>query len=156
MVYGPRAESPAQIGRIVACVDGSDFSELSVEEAALWGAALRVPLRIVQVVPPGLPSYVTAFEETYVHNLSEALEESGSGPTEAEVLHSPSPARAILDAAGSDPANMLVMATHGRVGFKRVTMGSVASEVVRGARGPAALIRPQQPSGAHPAAGSPH
>ena len=37
---------------------------------------------------------------------------------------------------------MLVMATHGRVGIKRVIMGSVASEVARAARGPVALIRP--------------
>jgi nucleotide-binding universal stress UspA family protein len=42
---------------------------------------------------------------------------------------------------------MLVMATHGRVGFKRVVMGSVAAEVIRGARGPVALIRPVDPAG---------
>lgn len=155
MVYGPRAESPAQIAGVLACVDGSEFSELSVEEAARWALALGIPIRIVQVVPPGLPDYVTAFEETYVQNLSRALEGPGRGPVEWEVLHSSSPARAILDTFGTDPANMLVMATHGRVGFKRVTMGSVASEVVRGARGPSALIRPQEPSGADRAAGPP-
>ena len=147
VVYGPRAQSAAEITTVVACVDGSEFSELSVEEGALWAVALKAPLRIVQVVPPGLPSYVATFEGAYVRNLSKALQDSGSGPVEPEVLHSLSPARAILDAFGNDSANMLVMATHGRVGFKRVTMGSVASEVVRGARGPAVLIRPREPSG---------
>jgi nucleotide-binding universal stress UspA family protein len=146
VVYGPHAVPPTEIERVVACVDGSEFSELCVEEAALWCVALRVPLWIVQVVPPDLPSYVTVFENTYVHNLSKELEGLGSQAIEWEVLHSVSPAKAILESFGVDSATMLVMATHGRVGFKRVIMGSVASEVVRGARGPVALIRPVEPA----------
>ena len=146
VVYGPRAVPPTEIDRVVACVDGSEFSELSVVEASRWCLALRVPLWIVQVVPPDLPSYVTVFESTYVHNLSKELEGLGSQAIEWEVLHSVSPAKAILDSFGEDPATMLVMATHGRVGFRRVIMGSVASEVVRGARGPVALIRPLEPA----------
>lgn len=146
VVYGPRAVPPTEIDRVVVCVDGSEFSELSVVEASRWCLALRVPLWIVQVVPPDLPSYVTVFESTYVHNLSKELEGLGSQAIEWEVLHSVSPAKAILDSFGEDPATMLVMATHGRVGFRRVIMGSVASEVVRGARGPVALIRPLEPA----------
>ncbi len=147
VVYGPHAMPPTEIERVVGCVDGSEFSEWSVEEATRWSIALRVPLWIVQVVPPDLPSYVTVFENTYVHNLSRELERLGGGAVEWEVLHSTSAAKAILESFGADPASMLVMATHGRVGFKRVTMGSVASEVVRGARGPVALIRPVEGSG---------
>lgn len=146
VVYGPHAVPPTEIDRVVACVDGSEFSELSVSEGALWSVALGVPLLIVQVVPPDLPSYVTVFENTYVQNLSRELQGVGSVAIEGEVLHSTSPAEAILDSFGEDPATMLVMATHGRVGFKRVTMGSVASEVVRGARGPTAVIRPVDPA----------
>ena len=146
VVYGPRAEAPIEVNRIVACVDGSQFSELSLAEAALWCAALKVPMVIVQVVPPDLPSYVTVFEDAYVHNLSKELEGLGNQSFESAVLHSVSPAKAILEAFGKDPATMLVMATHGRVGFKRVVMGSVASEVVRGARGPVSLIRPIEPT----------
>lgn len=146
VVYGPHAVPPTEIVRVVSCVDGSEFSELSVDEGALWSVALGVPLWIVQVVPPDLPSYVTVFENTYVQNLSRELQGVGSQPIEGEVLHSASPAGAIRDSFGEDPATMLVMATHGRVGFKRVTMGSVASEVVRGARGPVSLIRPVEPA----------
>lgn len=145
VVYGPHAVAPTEVNRVVACVDGSQFSELSLAEAALWSVALKVPLVIVQVVPPDLPSYVAVFEDTYVHNLSRELEGLGSQAVESEVLHSGSPAKAILGSYGKDPASMLVMATHGRVGFKRVVVGSVASEVVRGARGPVVLIRPVDP-----------
>ena len=147
VVYGPNATTPTEINRVVGCVDGSEFSEWSVAEATRWSLALRVPLRIIQVVPPDLPSYVTVFENTYVQNLSKEIERLGGNQVEWEVLHSTSPAQAILESFGEDPATMLVMATHGRVGFKRVTMGSVASEVVRGARGPIALIRPVEGSG---------
>ncbi len=145
VVYGPHAVAPIEVNRVVACVDGSEFSELSLLEAALWCVALKVPMVIVQVVPPDLPSYVAVFEDTYVHNLLKELEGLGSQAVESEVLHSGSASSAILESFGKDPASMLVMATHGRVGFKRVLVGSVASEVVRGARGPVVLIRPMDP-----------
>jgi nucleotide-binding universal stress UspA family protein len=142
IVYGPRAEPPPEIASVAACVDGTAYSESSVDEGARWAAALKVTLRIVQVVPPDLGSYVAAFESAYIDNLSKGLEELGSG-VETEVLHSVSPADAIAESDGSDPACFLVLATHGRVGLTRVTMGSVSSEVVRAARGPVALIHPE-------------
>ena len=146
MVYGPHAEAPTEIERVAVCVDGSEFSELCLDEAAMFSLALGVPLRIVQVIPPDLPAYVTVFEGAYVLNLSKELEALGSIAVESDVLHSTSPARAILDSVGKNPATMLVMATHGRLGFKRLRLGSVALEVVRGSRGPIALIRPTEAS----------
>ena len=142
IVYGPRAEPPLEIESVVSCVDGTTFSELSVDEGARWAAALKVTLLIVQVVPPDLGSYVATFESSYIQNLSKGLVELGSG-VETEILHSLSPADAIGDSYGSDPTSMLVLATHGRAGFTRVTMGSVSSEVVRAARGPVTLIHPE-------------
>ena len=146
LVYGPQSKPPTEMGRVVACVDGTEFSELCLDEAAMWSLALGLPLRVVQVVPSDLPSYVTVFEGAYVDNLSKELEAVGGMSVEGEVLHSESPARAILGAFGADSATMLVMATHGRIGFKRVTMGSVALEVVRGAGGPVALTCPAEPA----------
>jgi nucleotide-binding universal stress UspA family protein len=142
IVYGPRAEPASEISRVVACVDGTAFSELSVDEGARWAAALKVTLVLVQVVPPDLGSYVAVFESAYVESLSKGLTDLGSG-VETEILHSPSPADAIKDSYGSDPSSLAVLATHGRVGLTRLTMGSVSSEVVRTARGPVTLIHPE-------------
>lgn len=142
IVYGPRAEPAAEISRVVACVDGTAFSELSVDEGARWAAALKVTLLLVQVIPPDLGSYVAVFESAYIENLSKGLTDLGSG-VETEILHSPSPADAIRDSYGSDPSSLAVLATHGRVGLTRLTMGSVSSEVVRTARGPVTLIHPE-------------
>lgn len=141
LAYGPGAAPPTEISRVVACVDGSEFSELSLKEGARWARALGTTLWIIQVVPPGLPQYVTPYESSYVHNLSKELNGSGI-KIEWEVLHSLTPARSILNAFGEDPSNMVVMATHGRRGLQRLLLGSVATEVVREAWGPVALIGP--------------
>jgi nucleotide-binding universal stress UspA family protein len=50
------------------------------------------------------------------------------------------PAEVILDIAGASDA-MVVMATHGYTGLRRMILGSVADSVVRHARVPIALIR---------------
>ena len=138
IVYGQRADKPNEVSRVVACVDGSVFSELGVEEGVRWALALQVPLGIVQVVPPDLEPEVTVFDGGYVQNLSKELAGLGA-PIEGEVLHSMSPAEAIVDSFGGDPTSLIVMATHGRVGLNRVVLGSVAAEVVRKARGPVAF-----------------
>jgi nucleotide-binding universal stress UspA family protein len=141
VVYGPGTSSPVEVARVVACVDGSEFSELSISEATRWASALSVPLWLIQVIPPDLPADMRAYETSYVHNLANELVGYGL-EVEWDVLHSASPARAILDMFGNDAATMLVMATHGRTGMQRVFVGSVATEVVRGAWGPVVLVCP--------------
>ncbi|HEX5722503.1 MAG TPA: universal stress protein [Acidimicrobiia bacterium] len=143
VAYGPESGIPREVERVVACVDGSEFSELSVAEASRWARALSVPLWLVQVVPPYRPRYVGVLETNYVHNLAMGLDRLGQ-KVEWEVLHSTTPSRSILDMYGSDPATMLLMVTHGRTGLQRVLSGSVSTEVVKGAWGPVVLICPSQ------------
>ena len=141
MAYGPGAGHPLDIERVVVCVDGSQFSEASVPEGARWATALEVPLWVIQVVPAYLSSYVRAFESSYVRNLAKDLEGLGTG-VQWDVLHSTSPARSILDLYGNDAATMLVMATHGLVGLRRVLVGSISAEVVKETWGPVVMVRP--------------
>lgn len=143
LAYGPGAGHPMDIERVVACVDGSQFSELGVAEGVRWATALNVPLWLIQVLPPDLPPYVTAFESTYVHNLAKALHGLDT-KVEWDVLHSMTPSRSILEWHGNDAATMLVMATHGRVGLQRVLLGSVSSQVIKETWGPVVLIRPPE------------
>lgn len=146
LAYGPSAAPPTTIERVIACVDGSEFSELSLGEGARWALALQVPLWLVQVVPPGLPQYVSVFENTYVHNLARDIV-TPDLELEWEVLHSLKPARALLESFGEDQANLVVMATHGRRGLSRLRLGSVATEVVRGSWGPVVLVPPARSLG---------
>jgi nucleotide-binding universal stress UspA family protein len=153
IAFGPRALPATRAARVIACVDGSEFSELSVSEAVRWASALGVPLWLVQVVPPGLPQYVGVFENTYLHNLAKQVAASRLS-LEWEVLHSIAPARALLEMFGEDGETMLVMATHGRRGLERIRLGSVATEVVREAFGPVVLVGPGSQSNRVAGAGS--
>jgi nucleotide-binding universal stress UspA family protein len=141
LAYGPGAEHPLDIQRVVACVDGSQFSEASVPEGARWASALDVPLWVIQVVPAYLSSFVRAFESNYVRNLAGELE-GLRNEVQWDVLHSTSPAQSILELYGNDPSTMVIMATHGLVGLRRVLVGSISTEVVKEAWGPVVMVRP--------------
>lgn len=56
-----------------------------------------------------------------------------------------SPANEILRCAGENDVDMILMATRGRSGVKRLVMGSVAKEVLRKSNVPVCLIRPGAP-----------
>jgi len=141
LAYGPGAGHPLDIQRVVACVDGSPFSEAGVPEAARWATALDVPMWVIQVIPAYHSSYVRTFESTYVRNLAQELQGLHPG-VQWDVLHSTFPARSILDLYGNDAATMLIMATHGLIGLRRVLVGSISAEVVKEAWGPVVMIRP--------------
>jgi nucleotide-binding universal stress UspA family protein len=51
------------------------------------------------------------------------------------------PARAVVDAARYNGADLIVMSTHGRGGLSRLLLGSVAESVVRTAPAPVLLVR---------------
>jgi nucleotide-binding universal stress UspA family protein len=51
------------------------------------------------------------------------------------------PAAEILRAARETPCDLIVMGTHGRTGFRRMLMGSVAEEVLRRAPCPVLTVR---------------
>lgn len=55
-------------------------------------------------------------------------------------------ARTILEEAKNVDADLIVMGTHGRHGFKRFLLGSVAEQVVREACCPVLLVRGDSPS----------
>lgn len=66
------------------------------------------------------------------------------------------PAKAILAAAQDPPQDLVAMSTHGRSGLQRLTRGSVAEAVLRGAQvpllvaNPRALDRPPAPGAGRP------
>ncbi len=60
------------------------------------------------------------------------------------------PADAILAAAREVSASVIALSTHGRTGFNRLVLGSVAEEVVRAASTPALLLRAGAPPPGRP------
>ena len=52
------------------------------------------------------------------------------------------PAEGILKVAKEEDVDLIVMSSHGRTGFGRLLMGSVAEEVMRGAKCPVLVVKP--------------
>jgi nucleotide-binding universal stress UspA family protein len=157
VLVGPACRAtllPGEVGRLLVCSDGSAFSDTIVSAAASWGARLQLEPWVAEVVAP---DEAVAFPEQPVQNrvvdaaaarlvqLAARLE-TPTSTAWPQVLHG-RPSRSILDFAGRLPAAVIAMATHGRSGFARTAVGSVAAEIVRHAPCPVLLTRPTVPAG---------
>ena len=76
----------------------------------------------------------------YLNGVAKQLEEKGLH-TRINVLVG-SPADQIASFAAEQKADLIIMATHGRGGIKRLAFGSVAEKVVRAATAPVMLVKP--------------
>lgn len=142
LVVGPNVPDPATIGggRIVACLDGSDLAERTLEPAQRWSGALGLPLWLVQVVPPGLAveerTHGDVVEGAYLAGLAGAV----GGVAGWDVVHHNDPAAGIVALDGVDPLALLALATRGRSGWSRLVLGSVTSTVIRHSTVPVLVV----------------
>lgn len=142
LVIGPAVPDPATLGGgpVVACLDGSDLAERTIEPARRWSVGLGLPLWLVQVVTPGLTleqdTGGDVLEGAYLAGLAEAV----GGVASWDVLHDDDPARALTGLHAAEPVAVLVVATHGRSGWDRLVLGSVTSSVVRHATVPVLVV----------------
>jgi len=60
------------------------------------------------------------------------------------VIESANPAQSINDYAQANDVDLIVMATHGYTGVKKMLMGSVAFKVLHESHVPVLLVRPEQ------------
>jgi nucleotide-binding universal stress UspA family protein len=74
----------------------------------------------------------------YLETMALSLRAAGV-PTKTLVVGS-SPGYTIVEVAKSEAVNLIMLATHGRGGFARLMLGSVADTVVRHARQPVFLV----------------
>jgi len=142
--------------RILVPVDGSDASWAALAHAARLVAGSQAELRVIYVVDEGRIGEV---EEVSGHDaltrvmlqegeqiLKRAQEEAlklGVEPGSTELIHIRSGwvASAIVDDARGWGADLIAMGTHGRRGFSRLLLGSVAEGVVHAAGTPVLLVR---------------
>src|SRR5690606_1952567 len=114
----------------------------------------------------GTPWLVSVVDESYasgdvldsalVSNRATDMRRQIARPVEFEVLHGDHAARAVVRFAEDADASLVFLATHGRTGFERLRLGSVAADIVRHAHCPVVLFRPPEmaESSAHAHAGS--
>lgn len=141
---------------ILVPLDGSPLAEESVELATRIAATCGARVTLLRVVIPrlvvGRPSYFFELDaelleryegeaERYVESIAARMRESVPN-VESKVTLADSPPLAILDWAEQSDVDLIAMSTHGRSGFRRFMLGSVADKIIRGARVPVLLTRP--------------
>lgn len=152
--------------RILSPIDGSETSlralGIALRTARESGAEL-VPLYVVDVPllaydAPGIdPSiarnaFLEAGERLKADSLAAMQRENVRGTPRVVEIDVPGSdiAQRILEEASAIQADLVVMGTHGRRGFRRLMLGSVAERFLRIARCPVLLVPPGVESNASP------
>jgi nucleotide-binding universal stress UspA family protein len=121
---------------------------------------LELPVTLLQVIDPEVfasfadPAQKRHFDRIvagmkpksadYLRNLGHSFAPSVKVDQLVEIGH---PAEIIVAGAAGDPGTLIAMGTHGRSGFQRWTLGSVADKVLHAAANHMFLIRPHGESG---------
>ncbi len=142
-------------GEILVPTDGSPESERAFDVAIPLARACGCTLKLMwaweglgnlsEVVAETVLDSIRQRESTDRANYLRDLGKRRCDPDDVGwVIHVPTgePAEEIAKADESTSVRYVVMATHGRSGFKRWRLGSVADRVVRTTRKPTVLIRP--------------
>jgi nucleotide-binding universal stress UspA family protein len=138
------------ITRILVPLDGSALAESVLPVAAQLTRTLQgtlILLRVYDVPPSDVSLRVIEAEaeqaQTYLSGVARRPEMAGL-QVETKTLGGAA-ALNILDAVQEEQADLLVMSSHGRSGFKRWVLGSVAEHVIRHAPVPVFLLhRPRE------------
>lgn len=164
LLVRPKAEEPdwhasLQASHILVPLDGSPLSESALGPALTLGSITGARYTLLRVVLPlpflTIPNAPTAFldagarqaradADVYLEGVAARLRSQGAQVEVTAELHS-IPVQGILDYAARNAVDMIVMATHGRGGWSRVALGSVADKVMRGTLLPVMLYHPAHP-----------
>lgn len=145
---------------ILCPVDLSEHAALALKYAAAGAQAFQARLTVLQALEVELPPYFTpgqmpelsrttqqaleAAREDLSRHVRAVLGDAARALTLRVFITAGHPTDAILETAERDAADLLVMGTRGRGGARRVLLGSVTENVVRQARRPVFVARPQQ------------
>ena len=138
--------------RILVPLDRSELAERALHVAVMLAARQGATLRLVQAWPAyvadggALPTAMTAALDdqrdaaAYLETLSSDVR-ARTGVRVETALLTPPAAPAICRDARDAGVDLIVMATHGRTGWSRVWIGSVADAVIRATPTPVLLVR---------------
>lgn len=144
--------------KILVPLDGSALAERAILHAKEIAHGTRSEILLLQAVNlpmPVIPEAVLApdgkwLDEArkdaarYLEGIAAPLREAGLRIR--TVLDDRPPADAILHVASREEVDLIVMSTHGRGGFSRLLMGSVAESVFRATSRTVMLVKPEHPA----------
>ncbi len=145
--------------KFVCPVDFSEGSEHALDKAVAYARALGAKIELVHVYQVPVfslpdapmttmdPTLVTQIEKQSRKLLEDALLRLRMKAPDLEVnahLLQGAVAESIVEFAQNTGANMIVIGTHGRRGFQRFLLGSVAERVVRTSHVPVLTVQMAQ------------
>ena len=138
VLLGPDfVDAPNANGWMVVAHDGSASADAILTPARTWARALGLLVTVVHVLHPldveGAQAPTT--------DVDHVVDFFGEG-TVVRVVRSSYPAGAIRDVIDDVRPLLVAMSTHGRTGLARITLGSVATDVVRTCPRPVLVCRP--------------
>jgi nucleotide-binding universal stress UspA family protein len=139
---------------ILAPVDFSDSSRAALDVAANMASRLGAEVLLVHVMPaiPDLPKNVSIFKEgQYDRSLNEKAEQQLKGLADSlaqnnvkartQLGNANDIGMELIRIADSENADMIIIATHGMTGWRKIAFGSVAEKVVKEADCPVLVLR---------------
>lgn len=144
--------------KILVATDGSKLSKKAVEAASRLAADFDAVLTIVRVVPPYAKSFfdgssilsikeMTAIEKEWADKAQDSLDQLLKTTVDKHIsantviTKSSNVSDALLKVAKKSKAELIVMASHGRGGIKRVLLGSETLQVLTHSEIPVLVIR---------------
>ncbi len=151
------AKPGEEINEVMVALDGSPLAEAALEAATQLARLWDAEVSLVQVIrpiilnsphlvfPTGYSDQVTAIRrdsaQDYLTGVAERLRETGVRASGAAVMGGTVP-ETLISLADPKRVSLMVTATHGLGGLKRMVIGSVADKLVRGANVPTLVVRP--------------
>ena len=137
------------IEKILVQLDGSKLSEVALpwaeEISGRLGASITI-IHVTEMAKDPHDLFHQAYFQKIVNDTRQVIQEYSVTPKQSSVdvqseVLSGNPAEKIVEYAEENQIGLIVMATHGRSGISRWTLGSVADKVVRATTRPVLLIR---------------
>jgi nucleotide-binding universal stress UspA family protein len=134
--------------KILVAVDGSEFTDIIVDQAVSMGRICNSVIVAISVIPffPEYVSFAAQLEEELSKNTRKILEkvrrriEKENIECETVVRIDEQPHEPIVQEAKERNIDLIVMGTRGMTGLKRVLMGSVAQKVIGHAPCPVMVV----------------
>lgn len=151
---------PAKYKHLLVPLDGSHFAEQAITTARLIAEPNQATITLATIVPHEddvglaeagvIPMWSIKDQQAarermqgYLQRLATNLQSSGLNIK--TLVQSGEPAAMLESIATNEDVDLIVMATHGRSGFTRMWLGSVATRLIRHTTHQVLLVRAEEP-----------
>lgn len=146
--HAPQPGPTVSFKKILLATDFSDESEKAFNYATAVARLHGSSIYIVHVIPPDFTSFIPQPPSDWVRHEAEREMEILESRSELQpiahetVLRTGSVWNVVASVIHEQDIDLMVLGTHGRGGFKKLFLGSVAEEVVRRAECPVITVGP--------------